>query len=403
MKKWLTIVGMGEDGWDGLSMSAQLAIGNAEAIVGSARLLGYLPSDISAEIHEWPQPFSAVVDRIRPLQGRKTAILATGDPLNYGVARKLMEFIPFTEMEIIPALSAFSLAAARMGWSLPDCDTLTLHGRDAAHIEPFIQPSVRLIVLTADRTTIDEVARRLVNRGFGTSEITVLENMGGPRDRQTTFAADTVPATQFSDLNTLAIQCIASPAAKTFSRLAGLPDDAFVHDGQLTKREVRAATLAALAPSPDMLLWDVGAGCGSISIEWMRAARGCQSIAFEHDAARLAMIATNADALGTPRLKLVPGEAPATYAGQPAPDAVFIGGGLWIPGVVENAWEALKPGGTMVANVVTIEGELHLYDLHEKHGGDIVRIEVSSLTHVGRLRALRPRMAVTQWRANKPW
>jgi precorrin-6Y C5,15-methyltransferase (decarboxylating) len=330
-------------------------------------------------------------------------VLATGDPLNYGVARKLMEFIPFAEMEIVPSLSAFSLAAARMGWSLPDCDTLTLHGRDAANIEPFIQPGVRLIVLTADRSTVAEVARRLVARGFGGSKITVLENMGGPRDKQSTFLAHTLPAAEFSDLNTLAIQCVTSPAAKTFSRIAGLPDDAFVHDGQLTKREVRAATLAALAPSPDKLLWDVGAGCGSISVEWMRAARGCQSIAFEHDANRLAMIATNADALGTPRLKVVAGEAPTTYAGQPAPDSVFIGGGLWLPGVVENAWEALKPGGTMVANVVTIEGELHLYDLHEKHGGDVVRIEVSSLTYVGRLRALRPRMAVTQWRANKPW
>ncbi|MCX7351260.1 MAG: precorrin-6Y C5,15-methyltransferase (decarboxylating) subunit CbiT, partial [Alphaproteobacteria bacterium] len=197
--------------------------------------------------------------------------------------------------------------------------------------------------------------------------------------------------------------CIASPHAKIQSRLAGLPDDAFVHDGQLTKREVRAATLAALAPTPDKLLWDVGAGCGSISVEWMRAARGCMSIAFEHDAERLAMIAANADALGTPRLKVMAGEAPATYAGQPKPDAIFIGGGLWLPGIVEKAWEALKPGGIIVANVVTIEGELHLYDLHEEHGGDIVRMDISSLTHVGRLRALRPRMAVTQWRAQKPW
>jgi len=402
MTKWLTIVGMGEDGWDGLSPRARLAIQNAEAIVGSARLLGFIPES-AAEIHEWPQPFAAVVDRIKPLAGRRTVVLATGDPLNYGVARKLMEFIPFAEMEIIPHFSAFSLAAARVGWSLPDCDTLTLHGRDAAHIEPFIQPNVRLLVLTADRTTIPEVARRLVARGFGRSAITVLENMGGERERQSGFIADAVPATEFSDLNTLAIHCIASPGAKVFSRLAGLPDDAFVHDGQLTKREVRATTLAALAPSPDRLLRDVGAGCGSISIEWMRAARGCLSVAFEHDAERLAMIAINPDALGTPRLNVVPGEAPATYAGQPAPDAVFIGGGLWLPGVVEDAWQALKPGGNMVANVVTIEGELHLYDLHEKHGGDIVRMEVASLTHVGRLRALRPRMAVTQWRAQKPW
>jgi precorrin-6Y C5,15-methyltransferase (decarboxylating) len=402
MTKWLTITGMGEDGWDGLSARARHAIETAEVVVGSSRLLAFLP-ETSAERHEWPQPFSAVVDRIRPFSGRRTVILATGDPLNYGVARKLMEFIPFAEMEIIPHLSAFSLAASRVGWSLPDCDTLTLHGRDAAHIEPFIQPDVRLIVLTADATTIAEVARRLTSRGFGRSEITVLENMGGPRERQSAFIADTPPTTDHSDLNTLAIRCIASPGARIFSRLGGLPDDAFMHDGQLTKREVRAATLAALAPSPDKLLWDVGAGCGSVSIEWMRAARGAEAVAFESNAQRLAMIASNADALGTPRLKVIPGEAPSTFAGQPAPDAVFIGGGIWIPGVFENSWEALKSGGTMVANVVTIEGELHLYDLHEKHGGDIVRMEISHLTYVGRLRALRPRMAVTQWRAQKPW
>lgn len=402
MSRWLTIVGMGEDGWDGLSPKAQTAIRNAEVLVGSTRLLGFVPPG-SAERHEWPQPFSAVVERIRPLAGRRTVVLATGDPLNYGVARKLMEFIPFTEMEIIPHFSAFSLAAARVGWSLPDCDTLTVHGRDVAHIEPFIQPDVRLLVLTADGTTIADVARRLVARGFGQSRITVLENMGGAREGQSSFRADSVPSTTFSDLNTLAIHCIGAPDAKLLSRIAGLPDEAFAHDGQLTKREVRAATLAALAPSPDRLLWDVGAGCGSVSIEWMRAARGTMAIAFEHDAERLAMIAANADGLGTPRLKVIAGQVPETYAGQPAPDAVFIGGGIWLPGVFDGAWAALKPGGRLVANVVTIEGELHLYDLHEKHGGDIVRIDVSTLTHVGRLRALRPRMAVTQWRADKPW
>jgi precorrin-6Y C5,15-methyltransferase (decarboxylating) len=402
MSKWLTIAGMGEDGWEGLSARARHAIEQADAVVGSTRLLAFLPK-LPAELHEWPQPFSAVVDRIRPLRGRRTVILATGDPLNYGVARKLMEFIPFAEMEIIPHLSAFALAAARMGWSLPDCDTLTLHGRAAAHIEPFIQPAARLLVLTADRTTIPEVARRLVVRGFGRSAVTVLENMGGPRERLSAFNADDPPQAEHSDLNTLAIHCVASPGARIFPRIAGLPDDAFVHDGQLTKREVRAATLAALSPAPDQLLWDVGAGCGSISVEWMRAARGAEAIAFEHHPERLGMIAANADALGTPRLKAIPGEAPATYAGQPAPDAVFIGGGIWIPGVFEQSWAALKPGGRMVANVVTIEGELHLYDLHEKHGGDIVRLDISHLTHVGRLRALRPRMAVTQWRAQKPW
>lgn len=401
MSKWLTIVGVGEDGYDGLSARARLAVGTAEVIVGSERLLAFLPAH-TAEIHEWPQPFSAVIDRIRPLRGRRTVILATGDPLNYGVARKLLTFIPFDEVEIIPHLSAFSLAAARVGWSLPDCDTLTLHGRDAATIEPFIQPDVRLLVLTADAATIAEVARRLVARGFGRSAITVLENMGGTRERVSTFTADRIPQAGFSDLNTLAIHCIAAPDAQVLSRLAGLPDDAFLHDGQLTKREVRAATLAALAPAPDKLLWDVGAGCGSIAIEWMRATRGCEAIAFESEAERLRLIAANASRLGTPRLRIAAGEAPATLLGQDAPDAVFIGGGLGVPGIFEASWEALKPGGAMVANVVTIEGEMHLYDLHEKHGGDLARIEVSYLTRIGLLRALKPRMAVTQWRARKP-
>jgi precorrin-6Y C5,15-methyltransferase (decarboxylating) len=306
-------------------------------------------------------------------------------------------------MEIIPGLSSFSLAVARMGWSLPDCDTLSLHGRDAAHLEPFIQPGVRLIVLTSDATTIPEVASRLIARGFEKSEITVFENMGGPRERRSSFVAKDFTARPYSDLNTLAIHCIAGPNAKRLSRLAGLPDDAFVHDGQLTKREVRAATLAALGPSPDQLLWDVGAGCGSVAIEWMRSCRGAMAIAFERDAGRSRLIAENAAALGTPRLKLVKGAAPASFANEPVPDAVFIGGGLGDQGVFEEAWAALKPGGRMVVNVVTIEGELHLADLHETHGGDLVRLDIAHLTRIGSLRALKPRMAVLQWRAEKPW
>lgn len=401
MTKWLTIIGVGEDGFDGLSARARLRLAEAEVIVGSARRLAALPPG-KAEHHEWPQPFAAVVDRIKPLRGRRTVILATGDPLNYGVARKILTFIPFAEVEIIPHLSAFSLAAARVGWSLPDCDTLTLHGRDAATIEPFIQPGVRLLVLTAGAATIAEVARRLSERGFGQSTITVLENMGGESERISSFVAAAPPTATYSDLNTLAISCVAAPGARVLSRLAGLPDEAFLHDGQITKREVRAATLAALSPAPDQLLWDVGAGCGSVAIEWMRSSRGCEAIAFEENHERLTMIATNADRLGTPRLKIVPGPVPSTLGGHPGPDAVFIGGGLGIPGVFETAWEHLKGGGIMVVNVISIEGELHLYDLHEKFGGDLTRLEISYLHRIGPLRTLKPRMAVTQWRTRKP-
>lgn len=402
MTKWLTIVGMGEDGWEGLTTSAQLAISSAEVVVGSTRLLALLP-ELTGERHEWPQPFSAVLDRMKPLRGRQTAILATGDPMNYGVARKLLETIPFSEMSIIPHISAFSLAAARMGWSLPDCDTLSLHGREVAHIEPFIQPNARLLVLTADGKAIKEICKRLQVRGFEASRITVLENMGGSTERITNHLCSAVSDAGFSDLNTLAIDCIPASGARVLSRLAGLPDDAYQHDGQLTKREVRAATLAALSPAPDQLLWDIGAGCGSVAIEWMRSARGCQAIAFEPDQARIAMIAANADALGTPRLKVVPGHAPASLTAQPSPNAVFIGGGLTDHGTFEAAWSALKPGGNLVANAVTLEGESCIHDLQAQHGGDIARIEVSTLTNVGSLRALRPRMAVTQWRVAKSW
>ena len=401
MNKWLTVVGMGEDGWEGLSNRARLAIKSTDVIVGSTRLLSFLPKT-KAEIHEWPQPFSAVVEQIKPLAGRNTVILATGDPMNFGIVRKLLEFIPFEEMSIIPQVSAFSLAAARMGWSLPDCDCFTIHGRPAANVEAFIQPNARLLILTEDETSIAEVCRRLIARGFENSKITVLENMGGANERISNFTADTNPNLDWSPLNVLAVQCIAGAQAKIFSRVAGLPDDAFIHDGQLTKREVRAATLAALAPAPDQVLWDIGAGCGSVSIEWMRVARGCEAIAIEHNEDRLKMIATNADQLGTPRLKIIVGKAPEALDGLRAPDAVFIGGGVGITGVFETAWEKLKSGGRMVANVVTIEGEMHLYDLQEKHGGELVRMDVSVLSAVGPYRAMKPRMSVVQWKVTKP-
>jgi len=343
-----------------------------------------------------------VVQQLKGFVGRQTVLLATGDPMNYGVARKIFEIISPEDVAVIPHLSAFSLAAARLGWSIPDCDCFTIHGRPAANLEAFIQPDARLLVLTQDETSVSEACRRLIARGFEDSEITVLENLGGPNERITHFRANQNPALDWSPLNTLAIHCIASPNAKIWSRMAGLPDEAFTHDGQLTKREVRAATLAALAPAPDQLLWDVGAGCGSIAIEWMRSTRGCEAIAIEQDAARCAMIASNADQLGTPRLKLVRGQAPTALVDLPQPHAVFIGGGVGVPGVFEACWQALRPGGRLVANVVTLEGEMHLYDLQEKHGGELLRIEISRLEPVGKFRALKPKMPIVQWRVSKP-
>jgi precorrin-6B C5,15-methyltransferase / cobalt-precorrin-6B C5,C15-methyltransferase len=401
MTPWLTIIGIGEDGWDGLSAKARNTIQSVQHIIGSTRTLAMMP-ELAAKQHEWPQPFSAVVDQLKPLHGHSTVILATGDPMNYGVARKILTFIPKSDVTIITHLSAFSLAAARMGWSLPDCDCFTIHGRPAANVEAFIQPEAQLLILTENETSIAEVCRRLVQRGFEKSVVTVLENMGGPKERITSFAANSMPSADWSPLNSLAVHCKPSPGAKIWSRVAGLPDEAFLHDGKITKREVRAATLAALGPAPDQILWDVGAGSGSIGIEWMRSTRGCEAYAIEPLADRRTMIATNADQLGTPRLHIIPDAAPEAYAGLPRPHAVFIGGGISNAGTFEGAWDALQSGGTMVANVVTIEGEMHLYDLQDKYGGELVRMETSTLTKVGPHRALKPRMAVTQWRVSKP-
>ncbi len=400
MSKWLTIVGMGEDGYAGLSAKGQLALKSAIHIVGSQRLLQKLPAS-DAKRHEWPQPFSSVAQQLSVLRGQQTVVLATGDPLNYGVARKFLEFIPFDEMSIIPHLSAFSLATARMGWSLPDCDCFTIHGRPAANLEGFIQPDARLLILTENGASIVECARRLVARGFETSELTVLENMGGEQEVKTTFAANCVPDKVWSPLNTLAVHCHASHHAKVLSRIPGLPDDAFEHDGKITKREVRAATLAALCPAPDQLLWDIGAGSGAVAIEWMRGTRGCEAIAIEHDTERCVVIARNADQLGTPRLKVVAQAAPDGLKDLPRPDAIFIGGGIDTDGVFETAHSALKDGGMCVANAVTLEGERKLVTLQELHGGDLVRMDISTLTHIGEMRALRPRMSVLQWRLRK--
>jgi precorrin-6Y C5,15-methyltransferase (decarboxylating) len=401
MTKWLTIIGIGEDGYDGLSSSAKQAIGRAEIIVGSQRTLAFMP-DGSAKQVEWPQPFSAVVDALRAMRGKTTVVLATGDPMNFGAARKILEFIPINEISIHPHLSAFTLAASKLGWSLPDCDCFTIHGRPAANLETFIQPDAKLLVLTQDAGSIAECATRLSERGFGDSHMTVLENLGGASERVTSFTAATLPTVAWSNLNTLAVHCIAGEKARLWSRVGGLPDDAFIHDGNITKREVRAATLAALAPAPGQVLWDIGAGSGSVAIEWMRSTRGCEAIAIEEKPERCVAIASNADALGAARLKVVQNKAPDGLLGLAQPHAIFIGGGIDDKDVFETAWGALRVGGNLVANCVTLEGDSRLIGLQKIHGGDLVRMDVSHLTHVGPMRAMRPRMSVLQWRVRKP-
>ncbi|EFL90683.1 bifunctional cobalt-precorrin-7 (C(5))-methyltransferase/cobalt-precorrin-6B (C(15))-methyltransferase [Ahrensia sp. R2A130] len=397
---WLHIIGIGEDGIAGLAESARRALEEAEVIIGGDRH-HELAANVTAERMRWPSPFNAMIDTIRAQSDRKPVILVTGDPLWYSVGARITKAIPADEIRFHPQLSAFQWAAARMGWSIADCETATVHGRAASQLLPHLAPNIRILLLTKDRTTPATVAALLNEWGFGESRMTALAALGGEAEQRFDgLAVDW--AHDVPDFHTLAIECVAGPDARWYPRGGGLPDDAFEHDGQMTKQDVRAVTLAKLAPYPDAMLWDIGAGCGSVSVEWMRAARGAVAYAVEPKAERRAMIVTNSVALGTEKIIVVEGKAPAVCAELPPPDAVFIGGGATTPGVFEAAWSALRPGGRLVANGVTLETESRLADLHREHGGEMARIAVQKAEAVGPYRGWRASMPVTQWCVVKP-
>jgi precorrin-6B C5,15-methyltransferase / cobalt-precorrin-6B C5,C15-methyltransferase len=399
MTPWLSVIGIGEDGPAGISPAARALLDSAEFVFGGQRHLDLL-GVTRAETREWRTPLADTMADIKALRGRPVVVLATGDPLWFGVGVTLMRHFARAEMTIIPHISAFTLAASRMGWPLAECETITLHGRALESLALHLYPGARVLALSEDGGTPAAVARYLTERGWGDSAISVLAHLGGGTETRTDAAARDWGARTAPDLNTIALECRAGRDARVFARV-GLPDDAFAHDGQLTKREVRAATLASLAPLPGQMLWDVGAGCGSIGIEWMRGARAAQAIAIERDEARCALIARNAAALGAPRLKIVRGEAPASLAGLPAPDAVFIGGGI-SPALVDACWAALKSGGRIAANVVTLEGEAAVLAAAARLGGELSRIQVSRAEPVGALRGWRAMMPVTLFHAVKP-
>jgi precorrin-6Y C5,15-methyltransferase (decarboxylating) len=397
---WLSVVGLGEGGLPDLAPAARALVDSAEVLIGGSRHLATTPED-GRERLAWPSPFNALVGEIEARRGRRVCILATGDPMMYGVGAKLLRHFPIEEMTIAPAPSAFSLACARMGWSGPDTTMLSVHGRPLELLHSAVLPGARLLVLTSGAEAPAQVAALLCARGYGSSRITVLERMGGAEERRTEGTAADWRAGEGDRLNTLAIECRPEPGAALLSAVPGLPDDAFKHDGQLTKREVRAATLAALAPVPGALLWDVGAGCGSVAIEWMRAAAHARAVAVEKTASRTALIAANAAALGTPTLEVVEGSAPEALDGLEAPDAVFIGGGVGGAGLLDACWARLKPRGRLAANAVTLEGEQALVAWRAANGGDLVRLAVSRAEPVGAFTGWRPLMPVTQLSAVK--
>lgn len=391
---WLHIVGIGEDGMDGLAPATRAVVEAAEVIIGGDRH-HRLSDTVTAERVSWPSPFDALIDTLTTLKGRRVAVLATGDPLWYSVGARIGRAIDPAGIVYHPHVSAFQLAAARMGWSLADLDTLTVHGRHVAQMIGFIQPGARLLILTTGAETPAQIARFLTDRGYGGSDMTVLAAMGGPDEARFEGRADCwdhdVPA-----FNTLAVECRAAPDAALAPRVPGLADDLFEHDGTMTKREVRAATLAKLMPMRRALLWDIGTGCGSVAVEWMRSARDARAIGIEPRADRRAMAAANAVALGAPGLELIEGRVPEALSGLERPDAVFIGGGL-SEEVFAIAWAALRPLGRLVCNAVTLESEALLIDLRARHGGQLAKLQVTRAEPVGPRTGWRPFMPVTQW------
>ena len=400
---WLSIVGIGEDGVDGLGEAAKRAIADAAHVFGGERHLELAAPVIRGEARPWLSPFSASIDAILALRGQSVCVLASGDPFHHGVGATLARSIDASQMQVHPHPSSFSLAAARLGWPLQDVLTLSLHGRPLDLIRPYLHTGARILALTSDEHGPAQLARLLTEAGFGMSLITVLEALGGPRETVRSHVAMSFALGDIDPLNICAISVVALPGARVLPLTAGLDDALFEHDGQITKREVRALTLSALAPRRGEVLWDIGAGSGSVAIEWMLADPSLRAVAIEANPERAARISRNATAFGVPDLRIVMGTAPAAVAGlEPLPHAIFIGGGGSEPGVLDAAIAALRPGGRLVVNAVTLELEGVLLAKHAELGGSLTRLSVERADAVGSMTGWRPAMPITQWTWVKP-
>ena len=400
MSPWLTVVGIGEDGFKGLGRNARHALLRATRIIGGQRQLDLLPLCISGERQAWPSPFS--LEPVLSRRGEPVCVLASGDPMFYGVGASLARQIAADELLVLPAPSSVSLAAARLGWPLQDVVTVSVVARPFAAINAHLASGVRLLVLSNDGGSPALIAALLTQAGFGPSRLTVFEHLGGANERRLDGLAADWHHLGTADLNLVAIDCLACSDTPPLSRLAGLPDSAFQHDGQLTKRDVRAMTLARLAPMPGELLWDVGAGSGSIGIEWMRTHPSCRALAIEPDPGRQGLIEHNRDALGVPGLHLIRGKAPDALHGLPVPDAIFIGGGVTRDGVLDTCWQHLRPGGRLVANAVTLQSEMTLMNWRAQHGGELTRIHIAQAQPLGEFDTWRQALPITLLEVVKP-
>ena len=389
----ITVVGIGADGWDGITSEGQALVLQADVLLGGRRHLDLLP-DTPALREPWPSPLLAGLDDLLTRHaGRRVVVVASGDPMVSGIGGTLVRRLGPDAVHVIPAVSSVALARARMGWAAEDCETVTLVGRHVDALRRYLTRDRRLIVLTSDASGPAQVARLLVAAGFADARVTVLAH---PADetRCDGRAADLVDVTA-ADLNLLCIECT---GAEGLSVTPGLPDDCFEHDGQLSKRPIRLAAVCALSPQPGQLLWDVGAGAGSVGIEWARTDPRCRTLAVEHNPGRADAIERNAARLGVPTaVRVVRGAAPAALAGLATPDAIFVGGGGSRPGVLETCWDALRPGGRLVVHAVTLETEAVLVEWWKRHGGELTRLSVEQASAIGTFtgwQALRP---VVQW------
>lgn len=407
---WITVIGIGDDGLDGLTPAVRALIEGAELLVGGERHQAMVTAS-EAERLTWEGGVHRAAQIIAGWRGRRVVVLATGDPMWFGGGANLARTFRPDEMTVIPHPGAFSLAAARMLWPLADVECVSVHSRPFETLNLHIQPGARLLVLSRDGDTPAGAAALLTERGFGPSAITVLEHLGGARERRLEGTAETWMHPRPADLNTLAIECRPGPRPRLLPRVPGLPDILFESDGQLTKREVRAVTIAALAPQPGETLWDVGAGSGSIAIEWLRAVAGwrradgreARAVAIEREPGRCAAIGRSAAALGVPQLRVVEGSAPEIFGTIDAPpDVIFVGGGVARGGLLDRCWDILRPTGRLVANAVSLEAGARLLEFRKRHGGDLVRIAVARAAPVGRLTGLRALMEVIQYTGAKP-
>ena len=400
-ERWLAVVGIGEDGLEGLTPAARGLIAQAVFVVGGKRHLA-LAGSLKAETMIWPSPIENALDAIEARRGRSVCVLASGDPFFFGVGAMLMRRFAADEMISVPAPSAFALVASRLGWSQQDCALLTLHGRPLEAIIPHLCPGARIIALSWDDATPAKLAALLAARGMGRSKLTICEAMGGLSERIRTTEAQDFALDNVAALNTIALEVVAEHGARILPRAAGLPDDWFEHDGQITKREIRAMTLSSLAPRRGELLWDVGSGSGSVAIEWMLADPANSAVAIERRRDRAERIARNALSFGVPGLSVVTGEAPHVLADLAPPDAIFIGGGAGAPGMIERAMGALAAGGRLVVNAVTLETQAACVDWRARWSGELTQIAIAHAEPVGRYSGWRAAMPIVQWRFVKP-